>query len=187
MKLKSETILFSGKDEENKDPSNTSCIIQLHSSPFDASSFRFYLLAISCPWSCAARSHGQMGKDDIQPSEMIALSLIFFVFWSSCPHLCEHIVHPILTLQKEADLFQQPISQLSSKLCVFLTWSLTVPLHNLCQSQHPATLTLSYLPSENLTSTSQFAWVLSFKDLVLSSAGFSIPRCSLLKVFNPVK
>lgn len=87
MKLKRETILFSGKDEENKDPSNTSCIIQLHFSPFSASNFRFHLLAISCLSSCvssrasrASQSHGQMGKDDIQPSDMIALSLIFFCF-----------------------------------------------------------------------------------------------------------
>lgn len=80
MKLKSEAILFSGKYEENKGPSNTSCIVQLHFSPFDASCFRFHLLAVSCLWSRASRLHGQMGKDDIQPSDMIALSLIFFCF-----------------------------------------------------------------------------------------------------------
>lgn len=190
MKLKREIILFSGKDEENKDPSNTPCIVHLHFSPFDASCFRSHLLDVSCLWSRVSQSVTRAdGKgwcttfwyDSPQPD--------FLLLSKPIVHVYTNILSTLSRLFRKSDLFQQPISQLSSKLCVFLTWS-----HH-CFFPPPTYsraiilqlwLHLTY-PVKTSHQLQSVCLGLSFKDLVLSSAGFSIHRSSLLKDFNPVK
>lgn len=189
MKLKSEAILFSGKDEENKDPSNTPSIVHLYFSPFDASCFRFHLLVVSCLWSRVSQSVTRAdGKgwyptfwyDSPQPD--------FLLFSKPIVHLYTKILSTLSRLFRKSDLFQQPISQLSSKLCVFLTWSHHCSPPNLFQSHYPATLTSSYLSSENLTSTSVSLLGFELQGPCLVLSWIFYPQVlSLLKDFNPVK
>lgn len=168
MKLKSEAILFSGKDEENKDPSNTPSIVHLHFSPFDASCFRSHLLDVSCLRSRVSQSVTRAdGKgwcttfwyDSPQPD--------FLLLSKPIVHVYTNILSTLSRLFRKSDLFQQPISQLSSKLCVFLTWShhcffppQLIPEPLSCNSDF--ILLIQWKPHINF---SQFVWVWASRTL----------------------